>query len=272
VGERGDTFSLKPINGAVGVIVNAQTYDYSVCELAISLFTPDPIPILDANVLICLMTDLGYLVSIRIKSLHHLGMGSIGIEFVLHDRAFTNVAKEFATKFPITATPLPPSPTPLLPTTAPVSPDEILISGFYRLPAYIVIRATFPNEPAQTIDLDNGEMTEYSNGDIFYYVGCGSDCFYFLRTQDEATMLVVGGAEPTFDTCQDRLLEFSVAFQPFFVGDYLCILTNENHLSILRVEALSPRGEGVWAEVSFRTYAQTVETEGVCRQTDCYGD
>jgi hypothetical protein len=80
-------------------------------------------------------------------------------------------------------------------------------------------------------DLDLGRNIDDSSSDIEYSVGCGSMCFDSVEVINSAIYFIYGRREPSFEDCKKNMVSQS----DFITDKYICILTNSNNISTIKI-------------------------------------
>jgi len=127
----------------------------------------------------------------------------------------------------------------------------------------VVLSATFNaveqgiEDPTAYLDLDTGRIGDIAAGDIRFDFGGGSDVFYSLDPVNGSLAEGVGTSEPEFELCEAAIDTLADWLSEAFVGEYLCVLTNQGRLAKVRVDALNPEELGS-IKVSFTTWQKIV--------------
>jgi hypothetical protein len=142
--------------------------------------------------------------------------------------------------------------------------DQIIAQGVAILCGEIIFGQGPPESvrvPEALIDLDTG-ATKSSRSDLEYEVSAGSMIFADLAPINGAWLKPLDKVEPGYEGCLNVLDDFSnFDHVEFFRGQYICVLTNDGHMSQVKVESGMPLGPYVLAvQLSFITWRDLVPT------------
>lgn len=248
-------YFLEPINGSFAYMNDSQELTIDTCKQQLSSFSARAIPIASVastGITFCVLTNQARLSLIQVEELSPFSSPSVFISYMTWDESFSNDLVALATLFPMTPT-IPPTPTRLEePTTTPEPGQVIIVNGSITLPVQFYQLGT--REPEVALDLDTGELTIGTGSDIVYRVSCGSDCFFSISAINSSSTLDFGRQQPTPNDCFGLLVDFGPYIVSPEANSYGCVLTNQNHISILKVEELDATSLEGWVEISYTTY------------------
>jgi hypothetical protein len=150
------------------------------------------------------------------------------------------------------------------PTMPPTSDSEPTFERLSVAPSEyqsgsVILSATFNaiergiEDPTAYLDLDTGYTGDIIAADIRFDFGGGSDEFYSLDPVNGSLAKRVGTSEPEFELCETAIDTLADWLSEAFVGEYLCVLTNQGRLARVRVDALNPEELGS-IQISFTTW------------------
>jgi hypothetical protein len=97
-------------------------------------------------------------------------------------------------------------------------------------------------------DFDSELITPNNTADIYFFVSCGSDCFYRIMSVNSAILSKTSTKELT--NCQPFLEETSEGTSvEAIIGDYYCLQTNKGNIVQLHLTSLNGSKEGI--QISF---------------------
>ncbi len=247
-----DLYFLEPINGSFTYMNDSQELTIDKCKQQLSSFSARAIPIASTGITFCVLTNQARLSLIQVEELSPFGSPSVFISYMTWDESFSNDLLALATIFPMT--PIISSTSLKLeePTTTPEPGQVIIVTGSITLPVQFYELGT--REPEVALDLDTGELTIGIENDIVYRVSCGSDCFFSISAINGSSTLDFGRQQPTPNDCLGLLADFGPYIVSPEANSYGCILTNQNHISILKVEELDATSLEGWVQISYTTY------------------
>ena len=104
-------------------------------------------------------------------------------------------------------------------------------------------------------DLDTGRNINDFSSDLRFDVGCGSMCFDSIDVINGAIYFIYGRQEPSYEECKNNMVSQS----DFITDKYICILTNSNNISIIKVDWSNLARSNYWT-VAF--YFKTWKNRG----------
>ncbi len=108
------------------------------------------------------------------------------------------------------------------------------------------------------LDLESGLLTKSEDADIELAVsrGGGGIYFYFLQPINSARANFVGKTQPEKEGCLEIESMLTIGNIPQIEsGNYICVSTNQNHLSQIKIENINLTGQDQkWIELSFSTW------------------
>lgn len=114
--------------------------------------------------------------------------------------------------------------------------------------------------PEALLDLDTGTVAAGEKSDLEYVESVGSMPFDLLEPAYGTWMGPASTVEPGLEGClraRDKLVNFGSG--SIFVGVHFCLLTNEGHVSQIKVEQLHPLGYET-LQINFVTWNNVVAT------------
>lgn len=130
----------------------------------------------------------------------------------------------------------------------------VIIQGNGELKAY-------PNQDdieLSIFDLDIGENGINTYSDIKLLITCGSYCFEYIIPTNGALAFYINMEEPSYEDCISNKKLFSgYEIDDLQNGAYICLLTNLNNISILRIDNSYRADKGSTVlDIFFKTWRQ----------------
>jgi len=114
----------------------------------------------------------------------------------------------------------------------------ILTTGYGILEAY----RNQDGGPLSYFDLDLGKNVNDKTSDIEFSVSCGSACFPFVGPVNGAISFIFGRREPSYEDCLENMVSESYQISDL----YICVMTNSQNISVIKIGFPIQREKGSW--------------------------